>query len=166
MGGLVLLVALLIWMMPTAIAEEEVKLTIVADGLPQSVNAKVYINQTAIPWPLNGSSKERPIVLSFGKGTRVEIDIEDRVQGSWGTIYVKKGVFVQGTSNAISQITLDSDVTVTCSYEGSHFLLQPMLWPFYAIILAVVLLWLVRRRYGGQGKASEEEFKPSPENHK
>lgn len=157
MGCLVLLVVLLVWLTPTALAEEEVKLTIVAEGLPQDVNAKVYINQTAIPFPLNGSSREMPIVLSFRKGTRVEIDTEDRVQGSWGTIYVRKGVFIHGTSNAANKITLDSDITVVGRYEWSHFLLQPMLWPFYAITMAIVLLLLVRRRYGGQGKATENE---------
>ena len=142
--GILFALLFLVTLLPTAIGEEEVKLVIVSEGLPADINAKIFINQTAVSVPLNGSG---PAVLRFKKGTRVDIDIEDRVQGRFGTIYLKKGLFASGTSVPVGQLVLTADTTLLARYEWSHLLLQPMFWPLYALIGAALILIAVRRIY-------------------
>lgn len=123
---------------------EQVKLTIIAEGLPPDVNSKIFVNQTWTGVLLNGS---KPAILHFKRGTKISIDVEDRVAGHFGTIYLERELVFHGMSTEAKQIVLNSDVTLLARYEWSHMLLQPMLWPLYCLIAAVLILLLVRR-YG------------------
>jgi len=159
MGGLsscllVLAVLLSSVLAASPLADDRVTLTITAEGLPPASEVKVFINGIQYQDLL---TPERPLVLRFDLGTVVSISAEERVDGQWGFLYIRKSITLLGRTEQVSTITLESDTTVVVQFEASHILLQPIFWPLYGIVIATAVLVAVRKmtRKGEASQASE-----------
>jgi|GEM_PF-2465099 len=141
--GLVLLAALLspILVHPT-FADDKVTLTVTVDGLPPSVQVRIFVNGSGIPNPLSSST---PVVLRFDRGETVLISSDERVDGEWGFIYLRKSITLPDSNEPISTLTLSEDTNLVVHFETSHILLQPIFWPLYCIVVATAILIAVRR---------------------
>jgi len=124
------------------LTDEEVTLTITAQGLPSPAQARVFINGTQVQDLLSSSS---PVVLRLQKGVTISIGVEERVEGQFGFLYMRKSVTLADSGSPVSVLTLASDTNIVATFESSHTLLQPIFWPLYGLVIATTFLILVRR---------------------
>ena len=124
------------------LADDKVTLTVTSDGLPSPIQVRLFVNGSAIPTLLSSSN---PVVLSFDRGVTISISSDERVEGQWGFIYVRKSITLAGSNEPVSTLTLSSDTSLVIHFETSHTLLQPIFWPLYGIVAATAALIAVRR---------------------
>lgn len=143
-----------------ALAGDKVTLTITAEGLPSFVQVKVFVNGTQLEGMLSSAN---PIVLRVDRGTMVSVTAEERVEGQFGFLYIRKSITLAGQNEPVLSLALTSDMNLVVRFETSHILLQPIFWPLYGIVIATTVLIAVRRRARREGTKQEATSRKEPQ---
>lgn len=130
-------------------------------GPPPNVSSRVYLNGTS---PTLGGrqltvNSSKPLTITLRRGSTISIALDAELSDSLGNVYTLSWIEYDGNKHTIDNkypgvtFRADRDVELSASYSWSHVLLSPLLWPFYALLLLLVVhRWLRSRRGSGAGE--------------
>jgi hypothetical protein len=135
---------------PQPTGGDVVILRIRVDGLPPNVSSRVYLNGTS-SW-LDGRqltvNSSGPLTIELRRGSTVTVALDLQISDSLGNIYTLSWIEYGGNRYRVVTLKVDQDVELFASYNWSHLLLHPLLWPFYALLILLFLHRWLRSLYG------------------
>lgn len=122
-----------------------VKLSIRVSGLPPNLQSSVYLNGTS-SWVNNvqlAVNSSKTLTIELRKGSTITVALDLQISDNLGNIYTLSWIEYNGAKYNVVTLKVDQDVELVASYSWSHVLLHPLLLPFYALLLLLVLYrWL------------------------